>query len=167
MGSVRWWFVWSGLYTWWAPYVCVYSFKFFEPRLLISPSDHSLPLSLVLHQERGLRQGCHSSQTDAQVWRFEDLLRYCSYSLVDFMFFHFCLVDFDRLPLWSGPVGVPLPVSFRSHGINLGFFCWFDWSICLCCAIRFGCVAFNRSIHEIEFRLYPAHFLSLLCDRVY
>jgi len=85
------------------------------------------------------------------------------------MFLHFCLVDFDRLPLWSAPIVVPLPVPFCSHGINLGFFCWFDWSIYLWCAIRFGRVAFNRSIHEIslvwyavwlysEFRLCPLIF---------
>ena len=84
-----------GLYTWWAPY----SFKFFEPRLLISPSDHSLSPFSRSPSGAWSPPGCRSSQTDAQVWRFEDLLHYCSYSLVDFIFLHFCLVDFDRLPL--------------------------------------------------------------------
>ena len=53
--------------------------------------------------------------------------------------------------------------------LTYDFFCWFDWSIYLWCAIRFGRVAFNRSIHEIslvwyavwldsEFRLCPLIF---------
>ena len=141
----------------------------FEPRLLISLSDHSLSPFSRSPSRAWSPQGVPQFSdrcVGMAIRRFPPLLFLlpCRFHVL-----HFCLVDFDRLPLWSTPVVVPLPVPFCSHGINLGFFCWFDWSIYLWCAIRFGRVAFNRSIHEIslvwyavwldsEFRLCPLIF---------
>jgi len=128
-----------------------------------SPSGAERVLPPNLH--RGSPQG-------AQVLRFEDFHCCCSYSLVVFMFLLSSLADFDRLPLCFGPVVAAHLNSFRSRGINLGFFCCFDRSSCLCCGIRFGCVAFNRFIHEISLvdmlfgliQLVPALFGCVACS---
>ena len=95
--------------------------SFWEPNLLMSRcfDPLTIPFSLlsfsVRTQEDVLHQGHRGSQPGAQVRRFEDFLRCCSYSPVDFMFLHFRLVDFDRLPCDL------FCILFNSCGINLGF----------------------------------------------
>jgi len=177
-------------YMWCAQHICLLLQFLGSRAFCFSGPFLRFPLSLVLRLElsafsprictvalpKELRY-CDSKISTVVVliplWlRFEDFHCCCSYSLVVFMFLLSSLADFDRLLLCFGPVVVAHLNSFRSRGINLGFFCCFDRSSCLCCGIRFGCVAFNRFIHEISLvdmlfgliQLVPALFGCVACS---
>ena len=67
------------------------------------------------------------------------------------------------ISVWLISIDYPVicPV-FHSIPVVLTYIsCWLDWSSCLCCGIRFGCIAFNQLIHEISLVWYVVRLDSV------